>query len=173
MMRLMTWIRAAAALASFAAFGASPAHAVTGNVTFQGNINSTSSCVVLVDQQGDLGISANLQQLSSKIAGGRPGKVRILQSGVYTVTATAAPFFTAGPTGADTGVTRQVRMLGSATNLITGFSVTIPEMNGSPGFSVNSFGMSSRVNLDIHYIADRTTKFPTGYYQSIVTVRCE
>ena len=149
------------------------ANADAGNVIFQGNINSNSSCVVVVNQHGDMGVSANLRQLSSKIAGGRPGKVTILQRGIYDVTATAPPYFSAGPTGADTGVTRQVRMSGSAVNLVSGFTVAIPEMNGSPGFRVNSFNNNSRVNLDIHYIADRTTNYPTGFYQAIVTVRCE
>ncbi len=149
------------------------AYAATGNVIFQGNINSTSSCVVVVNQQGDMGVSANLRQLSSKIAGGRPGRVTILQRGIYDVTATTLPFFSAGPAGADTGVTRQVRMSGSAVNLVSGFTVAIPEMNGSPGFRVNSFNNNSRVNLDIHYIADRTTNYPSGFYQLIVTVRCE
>jgi hypothetical protein len=149
------------------------ANAATGNVTFVGNINSASTCALVVNQNGHLGISANLKQLSSKITGGTPGKVTILQTGTYDVSATTLPAFAAGPTGADTGVTRQVKMSGSATNLITGFTVTIPELDGAPGFRVLSGVNKSRVNLDIHYIADRPTSFPTGFYQSIVTVRCE
>jgi hypothetical protein len=145
-----------AALALIGSLISSAAHATTGNVTFQGNINSASTCVVIVNQNGKLGISANIRQLSSKITGGVPGKVTILQRGTYDVSATTLPAFAAGPTGADTGVT-----------------VTIPEMDGAPGFRVLSGVSNSRVNLDIHYIADRPTSFPSGYYQSIVTVRCE
>lgn len=163
----------AAMLATAIAAQVTPTEAATGNVIFQGNINSTSSCVIAVNQQGDLGVSANLRQLSSKITGGRPGKVTILQRGIYTVTAIALPFFSSGPAGADTGVTRSVRMSGSAVNLVSGFTVAIPEMDGAPGFQVNSFNNNSRVNLDIHYIADRITNYPSGFYQSIVTVRCE
>jgi type 1 fimbria pilin len=162
-----------AALALIGSLISSAAHATTGNVTFQGNINSASTCVVIVNQNGKLGISANIRQLSSKITGGVPGKVTILQRGTYDVSATTLPAFAAGPTGADTGVTRQVRMSGSAINLVSGFTVTIPEMDGAPGFRVLSGVSNSRVNLDIHYIADRPTSFPSGYYQSIVTVRCE
>ena len=162
-----------AVMALLCCLSAMPAQAATGNVIFQGNVNSTSSCTVIVDQHGDLGVSANLRQLSSKIAGGRAGKVRILQTGTYDISAAAPNFFSSGPAGADTGVTRTVTMLGSAVNLITGFTVTIPERPGAPGFRVLSGSQPSRVNLDIHYVADRTTNYPTGYYKSIVTVRCE
>jgi hypothetical protein len=161
-----------AVIALSAALGGN-ANAATGNVTFVGSINSASTCALIVNQNGHLGISANLKQLSSKITGGTPGKVTILQTGTYDVSATTLPTFASGPTGADTGVTRQVKMSGSATNLITGFTVTIPELDGAPGFRVLSGTNKSRVNLDINYIADRPTSFPTGFYQSIVTVRCE
>lgn len=160
-------------LAMAAGLAAAPAAAATGDVVFHGNINSSSSCTVVVNQHGDLGVSANFRQLSSKITGGAPGKVSILQRGVYDISATTLPIFSSGPNGANTGVTRQVRFSGVATNLVTGFSVNIAEMAASPGIRVNSFGMNSRVNLDIHFIADRPTAFPSGYYQSIVTVRCE
>ena len=164
------WIAIAGAVFSLSAM---TAQAAQNNVIFQGNVNSNSSCTVIVDQHGDLGVSSNLRQLSSKIAGGRAGKVRILQTGTYDISAATPNFFSSGPVGANTGVTRTVTMLGSAVNLISGFTVTIPERPGAPGFRVLSGSQPSRVNLDIHYVANRTTNYPTGYYQSIVTVRCE
>lgn len=164
------WLAVTALLGCLSAV---PAQAASNNVIFQGNVNSNSSCTVIVDQHGDLGVSSNLRQLSSKIAGGRAGKVRILQTGTYDISAATPNFFSSGPVGANTGVTRTVTMLGSAVNLISGFTVTIPERPGAPGFRVLSGSQPSRVNLDIHYVANRTTNYPTGYYQSIVTVRCE
>lgn len=149
------------------------ASAATGNVTFTGNINSASSCTVIVNNNGTLGVSGNVRQLSSKIAGGTPGRATILQRGIYDVTATTLPNFSVGPVGADTGVTRQVRFSGVATNIATGFSITIPEMNGSPGFRVISTNINSRVNLNLHFIADRPTSFPSGPYQATVILRCE
>jgi type 1 fimbria pilin len=157
-----------------AVWGPAPsAHAATGNVTFYGNINSTSSCQVIVNNHGTLGVSGNVRQLSSKIAGGGPGRVTILQAGVYSISASTLPAFSVAPVGGDAGVTRQVLFNGVATNLITGFSLTIPERNGTPGIRVNSFGMRSRVNLDINFIANRPTAYPSGPYEAIVVVRCE
>ena len=165
---------AATALVCLAGSGLAPsAHAANGNVTFYGNINSTSSCQVIVNNHGTLGVSGNVRQLSSKIAGGSPGRVTILQAGVYDISAATLPAFSVAPVGGNTGVTRQVLFNGVATNLITGFSVTIPERNGSPGIRVNSFGMRSRTNLDINFIANRPTSFPSGPYEAIVVVRCE
>lgn len=149
------------------------ANADARSMVFHGNINSNSSCVIVVNQNGTMGVSGNFRQLSSKIAGGTPGKVTILQRGVYNIYATTLPIFMVAPTGGDTGVTRQVRYSGIATNLVTGFSVNIPEMAAYPGIQVNSFGMNSRTNLDIHFIADRPTAFPSGHYTSLVNVRCE
>lgn len=150
-----------------------PASAATGNVTFSGNINSASTCTVIVNNNGTLGVSGNVRQLSSKIAGGTPGRATVLQRGIYDIYATTLPAFSVGPTGADIGVTRQVLFSGVATNLVSGFSVTIPEMNAFPGIRVNSFGQDSRVNLNLHFIADRPTSFPSGPYQATVVLRCE
>lgn len=157
----------------FAIMAPLAASAATGNVTFHGNINSNSSCTIVVNNHGQLGVSANFRQLSSKIAGGAAGKATILQRGIYDIYATTLPIFNIAPTGGDTGVTRQVRFSGTATNLVSGFSVNIPEMNAYPGIRVNSFGMNSRVVLNLHFIADRPTNFPSGHYQALVTLRCE
>jgi hypothetical protein len=165
--------KAAAAAACLALAGPLPAFPATGNVTFSGNINSASTCVVIVNNNGQLGISPNIRQLSSKIAGGTPGRVTVLQAGIYNISATTLPAFSVAPIGGDTGVTRQVLFNGVATNLVSGFSVTIPEMNASPGIRVNSFGFNSRTNLDINFIANRPNSFPSGPYRALVVLRCE
>jgi type 1 fimbria pilin len=149
------------------------AQAATGNVTFYGNINSASSCQVVVNNHGALGVSGNVRQLSSKIAGGTPGRVTILQRGIYKISAQSLPAFSVAPVDGNTGVTRQVLFNGTAQNLVSGFTVTIPEMNAFPGIQVNSFGQNSRVNLNINFIANRPTAFPSGPYEAIVVVRCE
>ena len=170
--RLLAAIFAPVSL-SAALLASSPAYAVTGNVTFYGNINSNSSCTVVVNNHGTLGISGNVRQLSSKIAGGTPGRVTILQRGTYDINATTLPAFSVAPIGGDTGVTRQVLFSGSAINLVTGFTVAIPEMAAFPGIRVTSGGQNSRVNLNLHFIADRPTAFPSGPYEALVVLRCE
>lgn len=156
-----------------AMLAASPSLAATGNVTFYGNINSNSSCQIVVNNHGTLGVSANVRQLSSKIAGGGPGRATITQRGVYDINATTLPNFSVGPIGADTGVTRQVRFSGAAVNPLTGFTIPIAERPAFPGIRVTSLGFFSRVNLDLHFIADRPTAFPSGPYEAVVILRCE
>lgn len=152
---------------------AQPALPATGNVTFYGNINSNSSCQIVVNNHGTLGVSANIRQLSSKIAGGTPGRATITQRGVYDIYATTLPIFSVGPVGANTGVTRQVRFSGAAVNPLTGFTIPIAERPAFPGIRVTSLGFFSRVNLNLHFIADRPTAFPSGPYEAIVVLRCE
>ncbi len=165
----MRWLKVIAGMAVVAAALAAPvSFAATGNVTFEGTIDTNASCSVTVRQDGGFGISGDYRLLSSKIAGGQSGIADVLAIGNYTVSAPTFPSFTASPSGGGTSTTIQSFFSGSSLLLGANF----PERPGNSPV-VLPVGLSyTRINT--HLVATRTgSAFPTGYYQGIVIVRCE
>ena len=141
--------------------------AATGNVVFNGNISNNNLCLITIEQNGTLGVSSDVRQLSSKIAGGSAGVARVLGLGSYNISAVTPSAFAVGPTGANTGVTRQVRY--SGINLLGG-GATFAEKNGSLLTPVTGL---HQTRVTMHFIADRLTAFPQGHYEALVVLRCE
>ena len=143
--------------------------AATGNVTFEGTIDTNASFSVTVRQDGGFGISADYRLLSSKIAGGQGGIADVLAIGNYSVSAPTFSSFTAAPSGGGTSTTTQSVFSGSS--LLLGANFAERPGNNSP--VVLPAGLSyTRINT--HLVATRTgNAFPTGYYQGIVIVRYE
>jgi hypothetical protein len=150
------------------ALSAVPLEAATGNVVFNGNVTPNNYCSIAIQQTGTLGISANVRQMSSKIAGGISGKANVLALGNYNLSAVTPSIFAVGPLGADTSVTRQV--LYSGTNLLGG-GATFAEKNGSLTTPITGISYTA---VNMNFVADRTgSTFPSGHYEALVVLRCE
>lgn len=139
---------------------ASPGLSATGNVLFNGSIAAT--CTLVVNSNGTMTVSTNLQSLSSHNAGGSAGSVALVTTGgvvlsVDPVTTTTVPVAdttatTWTPTYLSTGV-HNIAETGSANNLVLpGASVVSVHLAGAKGGS---------------------DTFAAGSYQATVTVRCE
>lgn len=141
--------------------------AATGNVVFNGNITNNNLCAITVEQDGALGVASNMRQLSSKIAGGSAGVARVLGLGNFNISAVTPSVFAVGPTGANTGVTRQVRYSGVR---LLGGGANFAEKSGLLLTPVTGL---HQTRVTMHFIADRPTAFPQGHYEALVVLRCE
>ena len=138
----------------------SAAIAATQNVIFNGTIAAT--CVLVVNANGTMTVSTDLQSLSSHNAGGSAGTVTLTTTGgvnisVDPVTVVSAPPADAtpttwSPTYATSGVHNFAE--GSASHALATPGVDI--------VTVNLAGTKSGANA-----------FTQGAYQAQVTVRCE
>lgn len=90
-----------------------PLEAATGNVVFTGAITTVDNCAITIRFNGTLGASANLRQLSSKIAGGSEASADLFMSGRHRVQVDTPSVFAVAPSGADTGVTRTTSWSGN------------------------------------------------------------
>lgn len=166
MARLARKFAAALAVMAGAALP-SASYAAQDNVQFWGNITINNPCVVVLGRQGQLGVSPDLRQLSSKISGGVSGVADIYSMVAYQISVDGPTFFATAPGGGNNGVAFTASYSGSS--ILRG--VSFPEQPGNqqvrlnPGFSI------TRVN--IHLVANRPDAFPGGDYTAIATVRCE
>lgn len=146
----------------------SDAFAVTGPVVFSGNITVNNSCAINVINDGRFGTSANMRQLSSKLAGGAPAVADIVSSRNYRISAIAVPTLTSYPIGGNTGVT--MASLYSGQSISSGRTFT--ERPGTTTVRLRNRLSTTRVT--VHLSATRSgSAFPSGYYQGTVTLRCE
>ncbi len=145
----------------------STSNAAQDNVQFWGNITTNNPCVVILGRQGQLGVSPDLRQLSSKISGGVSGVADIYSLIGYQISVDGPSFFMTAPAGGNNGVAFTTTFSGS--NIFRG--ITFPEQPGSQQVRLNAGFSITRVN--IHLVADRPDSFPSGSYTAITTVRCE
>jgi hypothetical protein len=144
--------------------GTSPLEAATRNIVFNAAITTAGNCAITVRNNGTLGVSANVRQLSSKIAGGSEASADIFMSGRHRVSVDTPGVFAIAPNGGDTGVTRTTTWRG---NILPG-GANWPERTTPLGF----IGTGS-IRTFVNYVADRPTAFPNGHYQAISVIRCE
>lgn len=146
----------------------SNASAATGSVIFNGNVTVTNSCAINVINNGRFGIRPDLRQLSSKLAGGLAATAEIVSTTNYRVSAIPAPGLAAFPVGGNAGVTLTSTFSGQ--NIVNGR--TFADRAGNRAVRLrNGLG---RTRLTVHMLATRAgSAFPSGYYQGVVTIRCE
>lgn len=142
----------------------SPLEAATRNIVFNGAISTAGNCAITVRNNGTLGVSANVRQLSSKIPGGSQASADVFMSGRHRVSVDTPGVFAIAPNGADTGVTRTTSWSGN----ILPAGASWPERTTPLGF----IGTGS-IRTFIDYVADRPTAFPSGRYQALSVIRCE
>lgn len=161
---------AVAALAVAASALSSAALAAQNNINFGVNIFINNNCsIVLQGAGGTLGVNANGNQLSSKLAGGAPGVARVTSGSNYWLQADVVPYFVMAPTGGDTGVTYSTTFSGQAINAR---GTTFAERAGTNRIRLRT-GTSIQ-DITVHYQADRASGvFPAGNYRGIVVLRCE
>jgi hypothetical protein len=144
--------------------GTSPLEAATRNIVFNAAITTAGNCAITVRNNGTLGVSANVRQLSSKIAGGSEASADIFMSGRHRVSVDTPGVFAIAPNGGDTGVTRTTSWRG---NILPG-GTSWPERTTPLGF----IGTGS-IRTYVHYVANRPDSFPNGSYQALSVIRCE
>lgn len=143
-------------------------HAATRDVVFYGSVTTNNQCAIVVNQTGVLGVSGDQKQLSSKLAGGRPGTATVTAFGSFRLSAVTPSVYTIAPNGADTNVTRQVLFSGVKT---FGGGATFTEHDASIPERING---NSRTDVTLNFIGTRTgAAYPTGRYQAVVVLRCE
>jgi type 1 fimbria pilin len=156
----------AVTLLSVAAWPA-PSNADQGNVQFWGNITNNNPCVVVLGRQGQLGVSPDFRQLSSKTPGGFSGVADIYSLFRYQISVDGPTFFMTAPVGGNNGVAFTTTYSGSS---VLG-GVSFPEQPGNQQVRLNAGFTITRVN--IHLVANRPDAFPSGNYTAVTTVRCE
>ncbi len=144
-----------------------PALAAQDSVNFLGNITDNNACVITLVQSGQLGVSADTKQLSSKLAGGRPGIAEIASLRNYWISVDGPSFFLTAPGNGNSGVSFATTY--SGTNIIRGRSFA--EQPGSN--AVRLRGGLSVTRVTINLVANRPDNFPGGEYMALTTVRCE
>jgi hypothetical protein len=147
---------------------ASSIEAATRNVVFYGSISTNNNCAIVVRQTGVLGVRADQLQLSSKLAGGRPGLATVTAFGSFRLSAVTPSVYTIAPNGGDTNVTRQVLFSGVKT---FGGGATFAEHDASTPERING---NSVTDVTLNFLGTRTgAAYPTGRYQAVVVLRCE
>lgn len=139
---------------------ASPALAATGNVIFNGTIAPT--CTLVVNSNGTITASTDLQSLSSHNAGGSAGSVALVTTG--GVVLSVDPVTTTSVPAADTTTTTW-----TPTYLATG-AHTISETGSSTSLAAPG---ASAVSVHLGGTKGGSDRFAAGAYQVTVTVRCE
>lgn len=168
--RVGSWLRsstlAGMALVLFAGMfsATSPLEAATGDVVFNGTISSVGLCTITIRYNGTLGVSTNLRQLSSRIAGGAEASADVWMSGRNRVSVDTPSIFAVAPNDGDTGVTRSTTWRG---NILPAGS-SWPDRTTPLGF----IG-TGNIRTYINYVANRPTAFPGGHYEAISVIRCE
>ncbi len=158
-------LAAMAAIFSAATLSATfPLEAATRNIVFNAAISTAGNCAITVRFNGTLGVSANVRQLSSKIAGGSQASADVFMSGRHRVSVDTPGVFAIAPNGGDTGVTRVTSWNGN----ILPAGASWPERTTPLGF----IGTGS-IRTYIDYVANRPTAFPNGQYQALSVIRCE
>lgn len=135
------------------------AHAVTGNVIFNADVQNT--CAITVVDAGTLTANVGQTVLSSENAGGSAGTATIVTtSAAYQISVNAPTVFSTVPVGgaADTF---------AAKYSTTGDSAYVDQTGANPL-------ATGTHNVSVDLAASKTTgSFPTGLYAATVVLRCE
>ena len=133
--------------------------AATGNVEFNGTVNTT--CSVVVDSNGTLAQSADANVLSSKLAGGASGAATVTTTGLNFAVSVANP---SGWESTSTGTTSAASMVADMTigGTTTAAGSTVPVGLGD-----------TSVGVDLVATAASGTSFANGSYDAVVVLTCE
>ena len=130
--------------------------AATGNVEFNGTVNTT--CTINVDNAGTLAQSADANVLSSKIAGGSNGQATVTTTGLNFGVSVANPTaWVSGPTAADSFAA----------------DMTIGGSTAAAGSTVPVGLGDTVVEVDLVATAAAGTSFANGAYDAVVVLTCE
>jgi hypothetical protein len=139
---------------------ASPAFSASSPVLFEGTVDAT--CTLTVTRNGTLGVSTNLQTLSSHVGVGQSGEVSLTTTGGVTLSVDPVTVFTP-PSGDVTPITWTPSYATTGATNFTERTVSTPIPGpGDSTVSVHLAGTKSGSN-----------RFAAGLYSATVTVRCE
>ncbi len=130
--------------------------AATGNVEFNGTVDTT--CSIVVDQNGTLASANGGNVLSSKATGGAAGAATVTTTGYnFNVSVASPTAWVSGPTAADSYVA----------DLTIGATTTAAGTPVSVGLGDTS------VDVDLVAAAASGTSFANGSYEAVVVLTCE
>ncbi|WP_133122898.1 hypothetical protein [Zhengella mangrovi] len=165
--RALAGWRAGALSIGLAAVFAGPAMAGTGDVQFGVNITRLNYCAIQLQDPGAIAPDSSNQVLSSKEAGGKPGKARVSALTNYLVTVDEVPFFLNEPGGMSTGSSFAATFSGSS--VFRG--LTFNERDGGSGVRLPRGYSVTDLNIDLEIT--RPAGFAAGDYTALTIVRCE
>jgi hypothetical protein len=144
------------------------AESASGNVHFGANVDESNVCAIIVNRDGDFGVSADKKVMSSKLPGGMSGIAEVHSGRNYFISAGTYDFFTSSPSGGSDDTVFEPRFSGE--DILRGR--TFAERPGSS--AVRLRGNFSITRLNLHLTATRSgSSFPSGGYVGTVVVRCE
>jgi hypothetical protein len=155
--------------AAMFAFTANPnlALAQQADVPFQGTVDENSSCIIVVQQAGEMIATPDATQMSSAFAGGTFGMADIYSFRNYFITAEPPSFFDTAPAGGLTGATFSTTFSGQ--DIFRGRNFA-----WRPGTNaVRLRGGFSITRVSVHLSAVNPSGFPAGNYTAHAIMRCE
>ena len=135
------------------------AHAVTGNVIFNADVQNT--CAITVNDAGTLTTNVGQTVLSSENAGGSAGTATVVTtSSAYQVSLTAPTAFDTAPATAGAS-TFAAKYNATGASTYTNATAANPLATGT-------------TNVAVHLAATKASgSYPTGLYAATVVLRCE
>ena len=139
------------------------AHAVTGNVIFNADVQNT--CAIVVNDAGTLTTNVGQTQLSSENAGGAAGTATITTTSAAFKASVANPTaFDSAPAGGGTSTSFASKFSGSGATTIASTLASAPAVSLNTGVT----------NVSVHLAATKSTgSFPTGLYAATVVLTCQ
>lgn len=151
---------------------ANAAFPAQGNINFWGDIPASGPCLMFFQIPGQMGVSPDGRQLSSKIAGGTPGIAAIWSLNPYVVTIDGPSFFMTMPGNGNDGVTFTTTYSADIRHGTTWQPIaSFTDRPSSQSFQLST--TPSYAYLHINVVANRPDAFPGGNYTATATVRCE
>ena len=140
------------------AAGAFASPALAANVNFTGQVKGT--CTLTVDQQGQLGVNADLTQLSSLGTGGQVGQVSAVTStDLFKISIQAPTAWTSQPATYTETSAFEAKLADTAGNKSTR-SLDLPQGN-------------STTDVELKATTPANTVFAVGDYAATVVVTCD
>jgi hypothetical protein len=139
-----------------------PAHAVTGNIPFNGSVSNT--CVITVGGSGTLAASTDYTVLGSEQTGGSAGTASVLATGAgFSLSADAPTSFSTAPATGNNNVVFEANYAATGANNIAktdGLTKTVLS-RGTSAVTINMSGTKT------------SGTFEAGPYAATVILRCE
>ncbi|MAW88778.1 MAG: hypothetical protein CMJ42_19845 [Phyllobacteriaceae bacterium] len=144
-----------------------PAQAAGGDVHFGVNITRINFCTILLQEPGAIAPDASNQVLSSKEAGGQPGKARVTALTNYQVTVDDVPFFLSEPGGMSVGSSFVASFSGQSVYR----GINFAERDGANAVTLPRRYSITDLTIDLE--VSRASAFAAGDYTALTIVRCE
>ncbi|MFP1633220.1 hypothetical protein ACLB6G_15930 [Zhengella sp. ZM62] len=144
-----------------------PAETASGDVHFGVNITRINFCSIVLQEAGAIAPDSSNQVLSSREAGGAPGKARVTALTNYQVTVDDVPFFLSEPGGMSVGSSFVASFSGQSVYR----GIDFPERDGANAVTLPRRYSVTDLTIDLE--VSRASAFAAGDYTALTIVRCE